>query len=131
MATRIYIGPTELSGSRRKPKYIPALGYSYGAKYYGSEDVVITAVRDITPTDHTTLVANPDIIAIPENLNANMTQGQVNAAVTFYDSLNLPSGWINTNRTVKQVVKITVGLFMFNQRWRGLANGSSPGFLKD
>lgn len=134
---RFYIVPT-VAGPRghRAAKYMFAAPvfvageriYDASAKYYGTEDVGILLVRGITPTDHAIISADPDVIAIPENLEATMTQGQVDATKAFYDSLNIPSGWINTSRTVLQVLKITTGIFFFNQKWNGLSGsaGTSP-----
>lgn len=111
----------------RHPKYIDALGYGDVITIpYGSENIALVGVRDITPTDHAALAANADVIAIPEDLDANLTQGQATAAINFYDSLNIPSGWINTTRTVRQIVKVTAGIFAFNQRWSGRTGGNSP-----
>ncbi len=134
---RIYIVPVVLKASNRgigpgagqpsrSAAYISDLTYKYGALDYGSEDVMLVLVRDISTADHDTLAARSDVIAIPEDLDANMTSGQVNGAKNFYDTLNIPGGWINTNRTVRQVVKITGGMFQFNQRWSGISNGTSP-----
>jgi len=129
---RIYIVPMEIVagpiGDVRYPKYFPSLPYKWGCLDYGSEDICIGAVRGITQVDHDALALNTDVIALPEILDNFMTAGQTTAARNFYDTLNIPSGWINTSRTVREVVKITAGLFQFNQRWRGLSAGrqSSP-----
>ena len=120
---RLYVLPMEIGANgKRGPKYLttePYKSLDWGGLDYGSEDTGLYGIRGINQVDHDALVANADVIGIPEDLQANMTAGQVTAAVNFYDTLNIPSDWINTSRTVLQVVKITAGLFQFNQRWRG------------
>ena len=129
---RIYIVPMEVVvgpiGNVRRAKYLYAYPYRFGCLDYGSEDICLAAVTGITQVDHDALALNTDVIALPEILDNFMTAGQTTAARNFYDTLNIPSGWINTSRTVREVVKITAGLFQFNQRWRGLSAGrqSSP-----
>jgi hypothetical protein len=119
-----------LTGMKRSPKYVFALSapYKMGILDYGSEEVALVAIVSISASDHTSLSANADVIALPQDMGGTMTAPQVAGAKTFYNTLSIPSGWINTNRTILQVVKITAGLFQFNQRWRGITStgGNSP-----
>jgi len=106
---------------KRYPKYIFGSGYKWGAMDYGAEDVAIVLVFNPSTADHNAWKANADLMALPENLNQNMTAGAVTAAQTFLESINIPAGWINTTRTYKQVIKIVAGLFQFAQRWNGIS----------
>ena len=128
MAIRIYIIPMELVarpiGTVRQPKYIPLLNYTFGAIDYGSEDVAICGVVDISTADHNALALNPDVMALPANLDNTMGAGAVTAAKSFLEGLNIPANWINTTRTFRDAIRVIAGLFQFNQRWRGLTQTS-------
>lgn len=130
MALRIYIVPmvTELVGTKFDihPQYIYGLPYIWAAIPYGSDDVCICGVHDISTADHNSLIANSDVFGLPENLDQLMATNAVNVAQTFLENLNIPANWINTSRTYREVVKIVIGIFQFNQIWSGLTNGNTP-----
>lgn len=126
---RLYILPmvAQPVGARRpgmrSPKYLfedPLNQYRRRNVDYGAEDICLTYVKGITQVHHDLLVANSDVIGLPENLQAQMTAGQVTAAQAFMEGINIPAGWVNTSRTVGETVKILIGLFEFLQVWRGL-----------
>jgi hypothetical protein len=131
MAFRIYILPMITvidamapNGSVRRPAYTDNLKFS--AVDYGSENVCVCLLHDLTQEQHDSIVSKQDVMSLPQNIDQNMTSGAVNAAQSFLEGLNIPANWINTNRTFRDVVKIIVGLFQLNQKWSGLTNGSSP-----
>lgn len=107
----------------RSPKYLyedPFQQYPRRSIDYGAEDICITYIKGITQAHHDALTANPDVIGLPEDLQAQMTVGQVTGAQNFMEGINIPAGWVNTSRTVGATLKIMVGLFEFFQTWRGL-----------
>jgi len=132
MAARFYIMPMILSNAidtnraaTWHPKYVTS-SLRWSAVDYGTERVCICRIADMSDEGHLAISANPDVLSIPENIDNNFTQGAVNVAQTFLESLNIPADWINTNKTYREVLKIVIGIFQFNQRWSALANGSSP-----
>ncbi len=108
-----------------RPKYIVELGLPrYRLVDYGKEKIAIVLVADITQSQHTALVTNSDVLGFPRNLSSNLTPSQVTNVSNKYSNLGIPSGWISTNRTVADVAKITIGLFLFNQKWRNVSGQS-------
>lgn len=132
MANRIYILPlvTELNPDGvtydRHPKYIFGVFPSWACIPYGAEAICVCKVLNISASGHDALVLNSDVMALPEDIDQLMSVGAVIQAQAFLESLNIPANWINTTRTYRQVIKVTIGLFQFVQRWSGLTNGSSP-----
>lgn len=125
MTWRIYIVPVVGVGTRddkRRAKYFSGSGISFGAMDYGLDPVMIVAA-DVTPEQHTTIAANADVLSAPEDIDATMTAGAVNAAQTFLELLNIPAEWINTSLTYRQTLRVVAGMFQFAQRWHGLGGG--------
>ena len=120
-----YILQTWAKGETKAPKYVIGNFTEWGVIKYGSDDICICFIEGITQAEHDLLSAQPDVMAVPENLDQNLTQNAVDTITTFFESLNIPAQWINTNRTYREVLKVTIGLFQLNQRWAGLTNGSS------
>lgn len=131
MPYRVYITPVVLApylntGMAMQPKHIGQSSYAWEMVDYGAEQTAFVAVHDVSAADHAIWVADPEVFALPVDLTQNMTAGAVIAAQTFLEARNIPAQWINTTRTYKQVLKVTIGLFQFIQRWRGITRGSSP-----
>lgn len=123
MAERLYIVPVIGDGSSktnaRRPKYFadgtihPS---SYSALDYGFEPWMLVEAN-LGAADDATVVSEPDAFALPFDLTANLTAGQVSNVQTKLDAINVPSGWVNTSLTWAQVVKTVVGVFSFIQRF--------------
>lgn len=129
MTIRFYVLPLEVvidadgAHTRRGPKYMnwrfttnpTPIDCPWSLKDYGLVGHGIVCA-DIQPSDHTALVANNDVLALPVNLDTNPTQGQVNAAKTFLENRNIPAGWVTTALTYRQILKTILGILFFIQR---------------
>lgn len=75
----------------------------------------------------TTIVANADVARLPDNLDANLTSGQVTAISNHLEARNIPADWVSIALTWRQLIRDVVGLFQFIQRYKGLG-GPGPIF---
>ena len=116
MAFRLYIVPEIGTGTGRdprRPKYFD--GKRWAGMDYGFQPVFLVAA-DLTGPEHTTLVANADVIAFPADLTGNLTAGQVTTARDACEQIFIPGGWINTSLTWREVARTVAGMFQFMQR---------------
>ena len=124
MANRFYIVPrigTGIVDDEFKPKYFSALtGVSWSAMPFGKEPFHLV-VSNLTPAQHTTLVENSDVVAIPENIEAQVGTNRV-AVVNALEVFNIPAGWVTTAMTYRFILKIVCAIFQFAQRLHGHAN---------
>lgn len=125
MAWRFYLVPTIGQGSPitdpRRPKYInhvttPTIRWR--AMHYGLEPVSLLAA-DLTGGQHTALVANSDVVSIPTNIDATISAGALTAVQTNLAALNIPSEWVTTAHTYRDVLRLVGKVFQVAQRLRG------------
>lgn len=116
----------------RHPKYVykNTLFDAWSGVDYGTENVCILGVPNSTTFNHDYLTANNDVFSLPEDIDQLMTGNAVNTAQTFLESLNIPANWIDATKTYREVIKVIIGLFQFNQRWAGLTFGLSSPFTE-
>jgi hypothetical protein len=79
---------------------------------FGNEGHYLIAVEAAADV-HTTLAALPNVLALPENLDQNLTG--VTALRTALEARNIPAHWISTSFTYRQALRIMVGIFQFAQ----------------
>lgn len=124
MATRLYIVPKIGTGGMDdayRPKYFSDLtGVSWNAMDYGREPHFLVS-SDLTTDQHTALVANTDVIALPVNLDAQVGTNR-DAVVNALEALSIPSGWVTTTMTYRRILKIVAAIMQFAQRLHGHAN---------
>jgi hypothetical protein len=123
-SVRFYVVPKIGTGSSKdsfRPKYIhpienqPPIG-AYGAMDYGLEDTMLVGVN-VTPTQHTTLASNLDVIAIPADLDSTIGLTALTTVQSKLEGLHVPAGWVTQANTYRQVVSAVGKLFMFMQRF--------------
>lgn len=117
MANRIYIMPTTGGGSPanpRRPAYLD--GISRGALYYGASNICLT-LAEVTTTQHSLIIQNPDILAAPEDIDTNLKAGAVIAVQNFLDSIGVPSQWVNMSLTYRKVIRKVGHFFYFAGRY--------------
>lgn len=130
MATRFYLVPKVGTGQTiedvYRPKYVRnGLGQNVmsGANEvmdYGLEPVYLVAA-DVTPAEHTALVANSDVTAFPANLDASV--GANLATVTGkLDAFGVPSEWVTTATMYRQLLRLITRLIQLAQRFHFVAN---------
>ncbi len=121
MAVRFYLVPkifgTEPMRSYR-PAYISGFIQVWDAMTMGKEDVYLVGA-DVTPAEHTTISGNADVIAIPLNLDATLNAGAVTAAQNWMEARSLPSEWITTSHTSRDVLRVIGKICTLMQRFNG------------
>lgn len=125
MTIRFYILPIIVFNGMRGPKYFqfgpkggdksPGINCWWSMKDYGLIDQCVICA-DISDADHTAVADNPDVMAIPVNLDNNLTAGAVTTATNYLESVNIPADWVSVLDTYRSVLRSVVGLFMFMQR---------------
>ena len=119
----IYIMPLKGGGSRenpRRPKYAEQ-AISYGSTRFGEEGETLTAMLALADS-HAIIQADADVIRIdPANLDNTLSGGAVTTITNFLEARNIPANWITTSNTSRQVLRVTLGVFLFTQRYAKLA----------
>lgn len=94
--------------------------------YWPEPGTVYFLVRATTTAlQHTSLTAQPDVLALPANLNSNPSAAQVNNIQTILANRGVPSTWINTGLTYRQIARRLEAIFQFARKYRGLAQAST------
>lgn len=117
MAKRFYIVPKSGDGLTKdtafRPKYLDAIG-GWAAMDLGLEPTMLVC-GEVTNAQHTSINANADVIAVPQNLDtqvgANLATVQANL-----ESVNIPADWITSGMTYRDVLRWITRLFVFHQR---------------
>lgn len=127
---RLYIMPyVDFGGNRRGPKYLrgrhnpsgmPVLRWA--AKYYGLIDACLVAC-DLTQEQHEQLVAEPDVVAAPEDVDQNISEIAIPEVMQVMEALRIPADWIDSTYAYRQILRMIGGLFLFAQRYYGMHNG--------
>jgi len=115
MAVRFYLAPMEtITDARnrqvRRAKYIAALGITTSAlNDYGNEPTCLLAA-DVTPAQHTALVANADVSAFPVDLDS--TPGANLATVqSALETRNLPADDVTANTPYRIILRWIIAIF--------------------
>ena len=122
---RLYILPVysvvDLDVEYRGPKY---LEWRFGAAEpglesvrwlmadYGDHPTMITHCI-LDTSQHNILNSKSDVAAIPEDIDSNLTQGEVNKTKTYLESMRIPAGWIDTSFNFRTILRILLGLFAY------------------
>lgn len=87
-----------------------------GMMRYGAEPAGLVAM-DVTNAQHNAIKGFNDVQPIPTTFDTNLTTSAISAAETVFDFLFIPTGWLNTSRTYRDVVRYLAGMFSFNARF--------------
>ena len=119
---RFYFMPT-INGA---PKYIQDMNNPDGVPVlqftqipYGLVNATLI-VADVTEEQHQELNANVDVVAAPEDIDAQVSAIAIPTIENLFDALKIPSGWVNTSHTYRQVLRRVAGLFLFADRYAGI-----------
>ena len=126
MAIRYYILPMIQVGPFRIPKYFAharsgttgVTAASLSMIDYELMPVGIVAA-DVTNPQHNSIAANPDVRAVPANIDNTVGAGNVVDVRAFLEGLSIPGNWVTGGDTWRQVLRGTAGFFMFAQRVYG------------
>ncbi len=133
MPDRIYVTPLIViqdggpdgDSPERVPKYYDEVMHqNFGVLDYGTELTAIIGYKDFSATDHTTMSGKSDVLAVPANLDNNLTAGAVTQTETYLETIHIPGDWVTTAYTYRDVLRIVGGIFQFNQRYFGRYEGN-------
>lgn len=122
-SVRVYLMPSVTNANGKEPKYMSLLGPDAAGMDYGPEDDYIVA-STVTAEQHAALIANADVLAIPQNLDANLTAGAVTTAQNWLEGRNIPADWVTTSLSYRQVLRIVAQMFQFAQRYQAVSNNA-------
>lgn len=123
MTVRVYLMPlvegTRGNFTRRLPKYLSLVdGSKCTCLRYGEENVCLLVVNS-TDAQHTALIANADVRAMPTDLDTVVTNGARTAIVNALEALNVPAHWVANGQTFRIVFRRLVGIFQLFQNLEG------------
>jgi hypothetical protein len=123
MAIRFYLVPKAGAGTfvdRFRPKYFRELGITNRRSVdYGREPTFLV-IAEVTPEQHTDLAANGDVVAVPQNLDAQVGAGNLATVQNALESVNLPGLWVTATHTYRQIVRGCVVVMFLAQKLNGL-----------
>jgi hypothetical protein len=123
MSFRLYIVPVIGTGTKadyRRPKYFDdgslASHPAWSWIDYGFEPWAVVGA-DLSTSEDNFVVGQPDGFALPFDLSPPLTAQQVTNVKNKLESIQVPSGWVNTTLSWIQVVRTVLGVFTFIQRY--------------
>jgi len=119
-----YLIPVLMFGASRGPAYFAGWEDEYGTVTcgwsmmdYGFSPSALIVAKDISQADQDFLALQPDVFRFPADLS-----GPVNQDVqAFFEGINLPTDWLTPATTWLELLRQTAGMFLFNQRYMGIA----------
>lgn len=131
MTSRFYVVEMVNNPPYRSPKYFGGKGNPTDANLggivgfyndYGVIDQCIVYVKTIDPAHEAYLDTLPDVLAIPSDLDAAITAGQVAGIRSALQARDIPGSWINAGDTYRQAMRETMWVFDFMKRYTAFAN---------
>jgi hypothetical protein len=98
----------------------PALDIT-GASWmdYGFEALYLVKA-DVTAAQRTALSAQTDVLVVPANIDNTVSAAALARIQATLEAANLPSEWVTTALTYRQVLRRTRRIITFMQRWAGM-----------
>ncbi len=131
MAARLYLVPIRGTGTKADPfapKYFTDGSLTsvtaWSGMDYGSERWMLV-VSDLSSTDDSFVVAQPDGFGLPTDLTQPLNAAQVTAVHAKLEAINLPAQWLTTSLTWQSMLRIVLGIFSFMQRFSALNGNTS------
>jgi hypothetical protein len=128
MALQLFFAPITGTGTDTDPRVVkyataaPVIVGNWGMMDFGVEPWCIVGLDN---TLNPTLAAQPDVVAIPVNLDGNVTAGEITKLTVLGTTAKIPMSWVTLQMTRRQVLRRICGIFAFAQRVAGLF-GVSP-----
>ena len=122
MALRIYLLPMVDTGTVGHPRLVPKYdqtdlaGLERSLLVYGAEMACLAAV-DVTPEQHAVLVAEPDVLGLPANLDQAIG-AQLQVVQNALGALNIPDQWVQDTHTYRQVLRVVATIFLVLSRFQ-------------
>lgn len=125
---RFYLLPIETVSAARGPKYLKwrfgpdGLDVTWAGMDYGLMPVMLVAA-DVDEAQHAEISEHEDVIAVPANIDANITAQALPAVEAALEALHIPADWVTTAYTYRQILRGVAGLFQLAQRYHGRGLG--------
>lgn len=116
VALRFYIVPKIGAGTFLdpiRPKYVSGQAMDYGL------DNTYLVGAQVTNAQHTSIASNIDVIAIPADLDSQIGLTALDTVKARLESLRVPSDWVTTNHTWRDLVRAVGKGFQFMERFCG------------
>ena len=98
---------------------VPTAGIEASYISFGNEGTMLVCA-DTDEATHASLAALPRVIQLPEDLDQTLSAGQVTAVSNYLEARNIPAHWIDTSRTVREVLRGVSGIFQFAQLYTAM-----------
>lgn len=76
---------------------------------------------EVTDAQHSAVASNADVVSVPANLDAQPSAGQLSTVAAVLETLNIPTDWVTSGMTYRDILKGVVRFFLFAQRLNGMA----------
>ena len=123
MTVRVYLMPqiTGGTGNRyeagKRAKYVRLLSNS-AVIHYGPEPYSIV-MSDVSAAEHSAVMANADVRAIPEDLDSTITNAQRVTITSTLEGASIPAQWVTNGMAYRVFVRRLAGIFEILQRVHG------------
>lgn len=121
--TGIYRSPDHFGGRVVAPD-TELIGVQWALMDYGLINQGLVAA-EVNTDQQTYLAGLPDVLAIPANLDATVTAGNINAIQNALEARNIPATWVNVGDSYRVVLREIAGYFQYMQRLTGIT-GLNP-----
>jgi len=127
---KLYLIPMETGPNWHEIKYLKTrwgtgtIETPIAVMDYGFADLALVYCRDISPADHATLSAYPDVYTFPDLANLDLPVNDPDIDV-FFEGVNIPTDWLTPSTSWRELLRQLAGMFQFNQRYRGISKGHS------
>ena len=125
---RWYVIPAEVvlvNGKNiRRPEFLPTIAPVAPWGWLPVEDGWGIGWVDLTLSEHQAYNAEAGVLFLTADLDVTLSAGQVSGVQTRLDTRNLPSSWVDTADTWRQVIKRIFGFIQCIQRYYGMTTQS-------
>jgi hypothetical protein len=83
---------------------------------YAGENAFLVAAN-LSPADHTTLTAQPDVIAVPSPIDDTVSSTAIATIKSRLEGANIPANWVTTAHTYRQVLKTVRKVMLLRNRY--------------
>jgi hypothetical protein len=134
-AQQLFVMPmTQQTNSKGKTYTAPAYanllakGEAWQAMPLGAEPICLFAAMNPTQAEITAISASPGVTTLPSNLTLVMSTTDAARATAFLEANNIPGSWVQAGMTWLTMLRYSMQLFQFMQRYNGVAtaNGHTP-----
>lgn len=130
---RFYVMPIEpqfnqMGHATRGPKYLywgdalvgnlEGLQVPWSMVDYGLIDACVVAC-EVELAEHQQLASEVDVVAVPENIDGNVSPLALARVKSVLGALRIPAEWVTEEYTYRQVLRMVCGLFQFALAYEG------------